>query len=82
MLSKLFTLSARTLTRPLTHMKVPVVRNYFAFTSSSDPTQVALLEEVEAKVFQVLKTAAKCNTAKLSRAATFEELGFDSLDSV
>lgn len=54
----------------------------FKFTSSSDPSQVALLEEVEGKVYQVLKTAAKCNHAKLNRSATFEELGFDSLDSV
>ena len=29
-----------------------------------------------------MKSAAKCNQAKLSRGATFEELGFDSLDSV
>ena len=54
----------------------------YCFTSSSDSTQVAILEEVEAKVFQVLKSAAKCNQAKLNRSATFEELGFDSLDSV
>lgn len=59
---------------------MPTVR--YSFTSSSDSTQVALLEEVEAKVYQVLKTAAKCNQSKLSRNATFEELGFDSLDSV
>ena len=56
--------------------------NRYFFTSSSDSTQVALLEEVEAKVFQVLKTAAKCNQAKLNKNASFEELGFDSLDSV
>lgn len=59
---------------------LPRVR--YTFTSSSDSTQVALLEEVEGKVFQVLKSAAKCNRAKLTKAATFEELGFDSLDSV
>ena len=33
-------------------------------------------------MFQVLKSAAKCNQAKLTKSATFEELGFDSLDSV
>jgi len=54
----------------------------YNFTSTSDPTQVALLEETEAKVFQVLKSATKCNQAKLTKSATFEELGFDSLDSV
>ena len=33
-------------------------------------------------MFEVLKMAAKCNHSKLSRTATFEELGFDSLDGV
>ena len=45
-------------------------------------SQATLLEEVEGKVFQVLRSAAKCKQDKLSREATFEELGFDSLDSV
>lgn len=43
----------------------------FNFTSTSNPTQVALMEEVEAKVFQVLKSAAKCDQKKLNRASTF-----------
>ena len=37
---------------------------------------------MEGKVFEVLKNAAKCKHDKLSRTATFEELGFDSLDGV
>jgi len=37
---------------------------------------------IEVKVFQVLKSAAKCDQSKLSRTAKFEELGFDSLDTV
>ena len=37
---------------------------------------------VEGKVFEILKSAAKCDHSKLSRTATFEELGFDSLDGV
>ena len=41
-----------------------------------------LIEYVEGKVFEVLKSAAKCNHEKLARTATFEDLGFDSLDSV
>merc|ERR1712086_876411 len=41
-----------------------------------------IIELVEGKVFEVLKMAAKCDTAKLARTATFEELGFDSLDGV
>ena len=41
-----------------------------------------MVELVEGKVFEVLKSAAKCDHSKLSRTATFEELGFDSLDGV
>lgn len=44
---------------------------FYQFTSSSNPTQVALLEEVEAKVFQVMRSAAKCNQKKLTKTATF-----------
>ena len=41
-----------------------------------------IIELVEGKVFEVLKSAARCDHSKLSRTATFEELGFDSLDGV
>ena len=37
---------------------------------------------METKIFDILKTAAKCDQSKLSKEASFEELGFDSLDSV
>ena len=37
---------------------------------------------VEGKVFEVLKSAAKCDHSKLARTATFEDLGFNSLDGV
>ncbi|KRX03329.1 Acyl carrier protein-like protein [Pseudocohnilembus persalinus] len=57
-------------------------QNKMTFTSSSDQSQSEILEEVEAKIFQILKSAAKCKQDKLSRTATFEELGFDSLDGV
>lgn len=40
------------------------------------------LEIIEAGVFEVLKGAAKCKVDKLSRAASFQDLGFDSLDQV
>jgi acyl carrier protein len=84
MLSKIFTISTRALYRTVPTWRAVSLNTYLrrTFTSSSDPTQAALLEEVEGKVFQVLKSAGKCNQAKLSRGATFEELGFDSLDSV
>ena len=41
-----------------------------------------IIEYVEGKVFEVLKAGAKCKHEKLSRTASFEELGFDSLDGV
>ena len=56
--------------------------NKIRFTSTSDPSITRILEEVEAKVFHVLKSAAKCKVDKLTRTATFEDLGFDSLDAV
>ncbi|CAI2383918.1 unnamed protein product [Moneuplotes crassus] len=40
------------------------------------------IEFVESKIFEVLKSAAKCDHSKLTRTATFEEMGFDSLDEV
>lgn len=53
----------------------------YRFSSDAGIDKI-LLEEVEIKVFEVLKSAAKCKTDKLTRTASFEELGFDSLDSV
>ena len=54
-------------------------RRYFSDTKLNDNE---LIEYVEGKVFEVLKSAAKCKHEKLSRTASFEELGFDSLDGV
>lgn len=41
-----------------------------------------MIEYVEGKVFEVLKSAAKCKHERLARTASFEDLGFDSLDGV
>ena len=41
-----------------------------------------IIEYVEGKVFEVLKSAAKCKHEKLARTANFDDLGFDSLDGV
>lgn len=38
--------------------------------------------EVEERIMNILRQSPKCDTAKLTREATFEELGFDSLDAV
>ena len=53
-----------------------------AFSSQAGMNENEIIEYVEGKVFEVLKQAAKCRHDKLSRTATFEELGFDSLDGV
>ena len=69
-------------TVPRTILRIPTITpriNYYFCASSN---QTALLEQVETKIFDILKTAAKCDQSKLSRKASFEELGFDSLDSV
>merc|ERR1711865_298763 len=50
--------------------------------SASQLNENELIEFVEGKVFEVLKSAAKCQHEKLSRTASFEDLGFDSLDGV
>jgi NADH dehydrogenase (ubiquinone) 1 alpha/beta subcomplex 1 len=52
------------------------------FSTSQKLNDNEVIELVEGKVFEVLKSAAKCNHSKLSRTATFEDLGFDSLDGV
>jgi acyl carrier protein len=52
------------------------------FFSSQQLNENEVIELVEGKIFEVLKSAAKCNHSKLSRTASFEELGFDSLDGV
>ena len=51
--------------------------NYF--TSSSTPSQIPLLQEVEAKINQVIKTA-KPSIFKIERNSSYAQLGFDSLD--
>jgi acyl carrier protein len=52
------------------------------FSSQQQLNENEVIELVEGKIFEVLKSAAKCNHSKLSRTASFEELGFDSLDGV
>ena len=53
----------------------------YGFCSTSQ-NQTELMQQVEAKVMEILRSAAKCDQKKLARNATFEQLGFDSLDSV
>ena len=55
-------------------------RSYFSEGTKLNENE--LIEYVEGKVFEVLKSAAKCQHDKLARTASFEELGFDSLDGV
>ena len=61
----------------------PYTHRYFRFsTAQQAPENPQLLDEVETKIFEVIKSAAKCKQDKLTRSASFEELGFDSLDGV
>jgi NADH dehydrogenase (ubiquinone) 1 alpha/beta subcomplex 1 len=52
------------------------------FSTNNHISEKESLELIEAGVFEVLKSAAKCKHDKLSRSANFDELGFDSLDQV
>lgn len=63
---------------PLAFMSV----SRYRFSSGAPLNENEVIELVEGKIFEVLKSAAKCNHGKLSRTASFEELGFDSLDGV
>ena len=72
--------SFRFLSQTPKHFKFQCTR--YHFTSTADPSTTKILEEVEAKIFHVLKSAAKCKVDKLNRTASFEDLGFDSLDAV
>jgi acyl carrier protein len=58
----------------------PYSLRYFSTQQQLNENEV--IELVEGKIFEVLKSAAKCNHSKLARTASFEELGFDSLDGV
>lgn len=55
------------------------VRNTFfmtrGFATNNQVNDKESLELVEAGVFEILKSAAKCKHEKLSRTATLEELG-------
>jgi acyl carrier protein len=55
---------------------------FFSTGGQQQLNENEVIELVEGKIFEVLKSAAKCNHSKLSRTATFDELGFDSLDGV
>ena len=63
-------------------MQPAMPQRYFASQESETLSENEIIELVEGKIFEILKSAAKCDHSKLSRTATFEELGFDSLDGV
>ena len=54
--------------------KIPI----FRFTEN----KIVIAPEVEERIMNILRQSPKCDLAKLNKAATFEELGFDSLDAV
>ena len=69
--------------RPLSCIqRQPILFTQTRLFSSQQLNENELIEYVEGKIFEVLKSAAKCKHEKLSRTASFEDLGFDSLDGV
>mmetsp|Transcript_677 Transcript_677/g.411 ORF Transcript_677/g.411 Transcript_677/m.411 type:complete len:105 (-) Transcript_677:42-356(-) len=56
--------------------------NLARFSMTSILNENETMELVEGKVNEVLKSSPKFDPAKLKRTATFEEMGFDSLDTV
>lgn len=81
--ASLLPVASRSYLRVSTHQRSLALLSTSRFTFSSAPlNENEIIELVEGKIFEVLKSAAKCNHAKLSRTASFEELGFDSLDGV
>lgn len=44
--------------------------------------KINIAPEVEERIMNILRQSPKCDVAKLTKEATFEELGFDSLDAV
>ncbi len=65
MLRKLISGIPRTFTK--VNFYIPRSNYYF----SSDNNQTLLLEEVESKVIDILKSAAKCDQSKLTKKASF-----------
>ena len=52
------------------------------FSTGNKISEKESIDLVESKIFETLKRAQKLKIEKLSRTATMEELGFDSLDVV
>mmetsp|Transcript_71290 Transcript_71290/g.82941 ORF Transcript_71290/g.82941 Transcript_71290/m.82941 type:complete len:145 (-) Transcript_71290:149-583(-) len=64
------------------YLRTPAEVKFNPVYSFSTQENSQLLEEVQEKIFQVLRSAAKTKQDKLTKTATFEELGYDSLDAV
>lgn len=73
--------------KPFQFNTYPQISLHYAFKNSFSVLQdnedgSKILEEVEAKVLQVIKGRLPAGTDSINRSATFEELGFDSLDMI
>ena len=66
----------------LNKINKPFLINGKHFSTDNKISEKESIDLVESKVFETLKRAQKLKHEKLSRAATMEELGFDSLDVV
>jgi len=73
--------------KPFQFKNFPQLPLHYTFKNSFSVLQdnedgSKILEEVEAKVLQVIKGRLPAGTDTINRSATFEELGFDSLDMI
>ena len=71
-----------TSTNFIAKINTPFLINGKHFSTDNKISEKESIDLVESKVFETLKRAQKLKIEKLSRAATMEELGFDSLDVV
>ena len=74
---------------PFVRLSIIVNKSFFQypinrknFSTDNKISEKESIDLVESKVFETLKRAQKLKHEKLSRTATMEELGFDSLDVV
>ena len=64
---------------------IKVNKFYFSTnpTPHENPTEEKMnIDYIESGIFEILKNSPKCKQDKLSRKASLEEIGFDSLDVV
>ena len=60
--------------------KGPLMVSKYPFCAQN--TESKLKYDIESKIIKVLQNEDKCDLSKLSKTSTFQQIGFDSLDTV